>query len=281
MMEILGEFDNESPLYISFCSRISPEEFERQSLSYTQKSLQELYSKMEQNPGICASVVRKRKQLEKEEAGLASYLKAKFSSLFNGGNPLEIEEMEEEVEQLKCEMQMASNYAFAAKRTSQWLLERRSRRSIPSGKCCLCRARTPEPTTPPMPKIFGPYTTQTESSTDLKTPWAGLSSVNQKSLVNLHPLMLNAGGHRSSFQGSDSFGRPKPSSFPRPSGGSGSESFQGTSPSGAASGLNLLLCWKSQESQKKTERKMKPQGLVPTRPGPKRLFMYGKMILSK
>nr|XP_020656497.1 uncharacterized protein LOC110082897 [Pogona vitticeps] len=179
-MEILDEFDNESPLYISFCTRVSPEEFEQQSLSYTEKSLQDLYRRMEQNPGICESIVRKRKQLDQEEADLLSCLKAKLSLLFHGGHPLEMEEMEAEVEQLKREMQKASNYAVAAKRASQWPLARRPRKNILRGKFCPCQTRPPEPTTPPMPKIFGPYPTQAERSTDLNMPWGGLSPINQK-----------------------------------------------------------------------------------------------------
>lgn len=73
-MEILDEFDNEYPLSVSFCKLISLEEFEKQSLSYTQQCLHELYSNMEQNPMICERALRKQKQVEKEEAGLISYL---------------------------------------------------------------------------------------------------------------------------------------------------------------------------------------------------------------
>lgn len=83
-MEILDEFDNESPLYVSFCKRISPEAFERQSLTYTQTSLEELYTQMELNPGACERLVRKRKQLENEEGGLASYLKVHLGAFLIG-----------------------------------------------------------------------------------------------------------------------------------------------------------------------------------------------------
>lgn len=74
-MEILDEFDDEYPLSMSFCKLISLEDFEEQSLSYTQQCLCELYSNMEQNPRICERALRKQKQMEKEEAGLISYLK--------------------------------------------------------------------------------------------------------------------------------------------------------------------------------------------------------------
>lgn len=74
-METLDEFDNEYPLSVSFCKLISLEEFEEQSLSYTQQCLHELYSDMEQNPRICERALRNQKQTENEAAGLISYLK--------------------------------------------------------------------------------------------------------------------------------------------------------------------------------------------------------------
>lgn len=79
-MEALDEFDNEYPLIITFCERISPQDFEKQSLSYTQKSLQDLYTQMEQNPRICERILRKRKQMENEGAGLVQYLKVRLGA---------------------------------------------------------------------------------------------------------------------------------------------------------------------------------------------------------
>lgn len=68
-------FENEYPLSVSFCKLISLEDFKEQSLSCTQQYLHELYSNTEQNPRICKRALRKQKQMEKEEAGLISYLK--------------------------------------------------------------------------------------------------------------------------------------------------------------------------------------------------------------
>ncbi|XP_077163342.1 uncharacterized protein LOC143822279 isoform X2 [Paroedura picta] len=171
-MEILGEFDNESPLYVSFCKRISPEAFERQSCTYTQKSLEELYTQMELNPGVCERLIRKRKQVETEEGGLASYLKAKFFSLFNHGSSLKEEEIHKEVECLMCEMRRVSTYALAAKRVSQWPLERKPRRNIPLERFGSSQSKRPDPAVPSMPKIFGPYPMPVKramgSNTDLK-----------------------------------------------------------------------------------------------------------------
>uniref|UniRef100_A0A7M4EBA9 Uncharacterized protein n=1 Tax=Crocodylus porosus TaxID=8502 RepID=A0A7M4EBA9_CROPO len=114
-METLDEFDDEYPLSVSFCKLISLEDFEEQSLSYTEQCLQELVTNMEQSPGICERAMRKRKQVEKEEAGLVSFLKAKFFGTLQGEmnccNYLGIAEMQEKVAQLKRDMQKANSYA--------------------------------------------------------------------------------------------------------------------------------------------------------------------------
>ncbi|KAM6241243.1 uncharacterized protein M6G45_011675 [Spheniscus humboldti] len=116
-MEILDEFDDEYPLSMSFCKLISLEDFEEQSLSYTQQCLCELYSNMEQNPRICERALRKQKQMEKEEAGLIPYLKAKIFQALQGelnySNYMGTAEMKERVLQLRRDIQRANNYARA------------------------------------------------------------------------------------------------------------------------------------------------------------------------
>jgi len=69
-MEILDEFDNEYPLSISFCKRISLGDFEEQSLSYTRQCLHKLYPWSRTQGSERA--LREQKQMEKYEAGLIS-----------------------------------------------------------------------------------------------------------------------------------------------------------------------------------------------------------------
>ncbi|XP_063171799.1 phospholipase A2 isoform X2 [Candoia aspera] len=201
--------------------RISPEDFERESLTYTRKALRELYAHMEQNPGICTSVVRKRKQLDSEDAGLVSYVKAKFSSVFHHHDSLEMDNIQEEVKQLKCEMQRVNNYAFAAKRASQLPLERTTRKKIALGKANPSQTKVCEPLVPAMPKIFGPFPNQAErlgsmANMDLKQASAGTPPVSQKSLVNLHPVLVRPSGCHSSLWGDNTtFSRLTPTPFPR------------------------------------------------------------------
>ncbi|XP_039188583.1 uncharacterized protein LOC120303268 isoform X2 [Crotalus tigris] len=149
-MEMLNEFDNESPLYVSFCRRISPEDFESQSLTYTQKALRELYAHMEQNPGLCAAIVQKRKQLDSEDAGLVSYMK----------DSLKMDDIRKEVKQLKWEMQKVNNYALAAKKASYLTPERRTRKNLALGTFNPSPTKLGEPVVPTMPKIFGPFPSQ-------------------------------------------------------------------------------------------------------------------------
>ncbi|XP_053135938.1 uncharacterized protein LOC128338075 isoform X2 [Hemicordylus capensis] len=267
-MEILGEFDNESPLYVSFCKRISPEDFERQSLTYTQKCLHDLYTKMEQNPGICERVVQKRKQLESQEAGLASYLKAKFLSLFNyGGNSLEVEEIQEEAEQLKREMQRASNYAFAAKSASRWPSERKPRRNIPLGRFGPGQTKFLDPAVPAMPRIFGPYPTQAERSAGGNTEWTHPQTnvaVHPNSTLDLHPFMLNPGGYNPWLLPSDSCIRLKSSNFPRTPARNATSPFQNDSPSSSTPGLNTPTLAKPRETAEDKENQSLDPSSHPT-----------------
>nr|XP_056715012.1 uncharacterized protein LOC130485886 [Euleptes europaea] len=256
-MESLDEFDNEYPLIISFCKRISPSDFEKQSLSYTQKSLQDLYTQMEQNPRICERILRKRKQVENEEAGLVQYLKAKFFATLQGdmnySNLMEEMEMGEKVEQLKREMQKASDYAFAAKSMPWQELERRTRKNVLSGGFSPSQTSLVDPRISAMPRIFGSFPKQMErpldSSTDLKQLWAGMSSVNQKSIVDLRPFMLNPGGFRPTYLGSNSFSRLKYSSFPRTPVNSPTSSSQSADPSSSGSVFNTPILAKFRDNK--------------------------------
>ncbi|XP_042297397.1 uncharacterized protein LOC121916429 [Sceloporus undulatus] len=234
-MEILDEYDNEYPLIISFCERISPQDFEGQSMYYTQKALQDLYAQMEQNPSICERVVRKKKQEEKENAGLGEYLKAKFFAMLQGdvnyANALGEIEMQERVEQLKRDMKKAHKYARSAWRASWRPPERRTRRAFMLGGFRPRQNRHMVPrSNPDMPKIFGTFPKQMERrlnpNMDLRQLWAGMSSVNQKSMVDLRPLMLNPEGFRPTLLGNSSLGRMRysnPRRFPSHSPASSSQ----------------------------------------------------------
>ncbi|XP_067406200.1 uncharacterized protein [Emydura macquarii macquarii] len=233
-METLDEFDNEYPLSMSFCKLISPEDFEVQSLSYTEQCLQELYTNMEQSPGICERVMRKRKQIEKEEAGLASFLKAKFfwtlQGEMNDCNYVGIAELQEKVVQLKRDMQKVNNYARAAKAVKvRWPRQVTGKKQALEGGFCPSRARASGPTVPPkfaMPRVFGPFPElmskqmdrATASNTDLKHHWAGMSTVNQKSMVDLHAIVLNPGGFHASLQAGNHINKLRYTSFSRPPG---------------------------------------------------------------
>uniref|UniRef100_A0A8C3STQ0 Uncharacterized protein n=1 Tax=Chelydra serpentina TaxID=8475 RepID=A0A8C3STQ0_CHESE len=181
-METLDEFDNEYPLSMSFCKLISPEDFEVQSLSYTEQCLQELYTNMEQSPGICERVMRKRKQMEKEAAGLASFLKAKFFWTLQGEmnycNYVGIAEMQEKVLQLKRDLQKVNNYARGNPCASVSI---RVTRQDLFPLVCSYRTTTSPPSGSPCPQR---------------------ARVNNRGLrmVDLHPIVLNPGGFQASLQ---------------------------------------------------------------------------------
>uniref|UniRef100_A0A674JAW3 Uncharacterized protein n=1 Tax=Terrapene triunguis TaxID=2587831 RepID=A0A674JAW3_9SAUR len=222
-METLDEFDNEYPLSMSFCKLISPEDFEVQSLSYTEQCLQELYINMERSPGICERVMRKRKQMDKEAAGLASFLKAKFFWTLQGEmnycNYVGIAEMQEKVVQLKRDMQKVNNYARAAKAVKV----RRPRqvtgkKQALEGGFCPSWARTSGSTAPPkftMPRVFGPFPELMSKQVLLALFLNALSS---NSMIDLHPMVLNPGGFHASLQAGNHLNKLSPNPSPQKTG---------------------------------------------------------------
>ncbi|XP_068510171.1 uncharacterized protein [Anas acuta] len=199
-METLDEFDNEYPLSITFCRQISPEDFEEQSVSYTRQCLQELYAAMEQNPWVCERALRKQKQVEKEEAGLFSYIKAKIFWTLQGelnySNYMDIAEMREKVCQLRRDMKRVNNYAQGAKtRKGRHTRHSWGKMHTLGGGFSPLRSKAPEPPKITMPRVFGPFpklTNQqvdrtTVSSPDLKFWWNGTATLNQKRLPGSDP----------------------------------------------------------------------------------------------
>lgn len=159
MMETLEEFDQEYPLSKMFCKRMTKEEFDIEAMTYTEKALQDLFRSMDQNPSLCEKVVRKRKQAELENAGLKSFIKAKFFSAVDGKmnrcNAVEIDELQERLQGLKDEMTKVQMYACEAKgpRTSKRLAEKRQKEqaenSTKTGSCRPVLAATVPPAPPP------------------------------------------------------------------------------------------------------------------------------------
>ncbi|XP_068766917.1 uncharacterized protein [Struthio camelus] len=256
-MESLDEFDNEYPLSVSFCKLISTEDFEEQSLSYTQQCLHELFSAMEQNPGICERAVRKQKQMEKEEAGLMSFLKAKVCWTLQGElnycNYVGFAEMQEKVSQLRRDMQRASNYARAAKTgKGQRARQLRGKKNPLEGGFSPFHSRIPETPKVTLPRVFGPFPDVVKkqvdraaaSSPDLKQKWAGVSMMSQKSMVDLRPIVLNPGGFYNSLQAGNCMNKLKHTNFSRLLGSAPMPSPQNADSTGtkpAASVLNTPM----------------------------------------
>ncbi|XP_021268587.1 uncharacterized protein LOC110406421 [Numida meleagris] len=226
-MEILDEFDNECALSVSFCKQVSPEAFEEQSVFYTKQCLQELFSKMEQNPRICERALRKQKQMEKEEAGMVSYIKAKICWTLQGelnySNYMDIAELEEKVSQLRQRIQKVNNYAQGAKnrkgRYSRPLCGKRY--TLKGGFSPSC-SKAPEPPKLTMPRVFGPFSEitnkqmdrATTSSPDLKCWWCGLTAVTQKRLPGNAALPSQNAGSTGIKPAASALNTPGPCKLP-------------------------------------------------------------------
>ncbi|XP_036596137.1 uncharacterized protein LOC118832856 isoform X2 [Trichosurus vulpecula] len=203
-MEVLDEFDWEHPLTFTFCELISEEAFERQAVSYTERSLRRLFRSMDRNPALGERVVRKWKQEERERLGLISFLTGRFFQALQGDlnryNNVGALELQQRLDHLKKKMQKLNTYAQDARQ------KRRKR-----GACGLDRSpstagsilsRSPGATTISncsaipvtyMPRVFGPFPPLSDEQTEtlagpnsevklMQLNWTGLSAAPKRSL---------------------------------------------------------------------------------------------------
>lgn len=88
-MEVLDEFDSEFPQTVTFCQRISREDFERQAVTYTGRALRRLFRSLDRNPALAERVVRLGKQAQSEQHGLLSFLWVRVSPQHPLGYPVQ------------------------------------------------------------------------------------------------------------------------------------------------------------------------------------------------
>uniref|UniRef100_S4R9A1 Uncharacterized protein n=1 Tax=Petromyzon marinus TaxID=7757 RepID=S4R9A1_PETMA len=114
-MECMDEFDPEVPLRVTYCHTLSQEEFEEQGSAHTSAALAELIRTLAQHPQLHARTLRRRRQEQAEEAGVFSFIKAKFCLLVQGENnecsTVGDEELQREIEALREQMNQAFQYA--------------------------------------------------------------------------------------------------------------------------------------------------------------------------
>ncbi|XP_020852299.1 uncharacterized protein LOC110215282 [Phascolarctos cinereus] len=218
-MEVLDEFDWEHPLTFTFCELISEEAFERQAVSYTERSLRRLFRSMDRNPALGERVVRKWKQEERERHGLISFLTGRFFQALQGDlnhyNNVGASELQQRLDHLKKKMQKLNNYAQDAKQKKKKRGTYRLDHSPSTAGSILSRSpvtttistRSAIPVTY-MPRVFGPFPPLSDEQTEtlagpdsevkvMKLNWTGLSAA-PKRVVDLTPLVLNPGGFHSS-----------------------------------------------------------------------------------
>ncbi|XP_056677324.1 uncharacterized protein LOC130458171 isoform X4 [Monodelphis domestica] len=202
-MEVLEEFDWEYPLTFTFCELISEEAFERQAVSYTERSLRRLFRSMDRNPALGERVVRKWKQEERERSGLTSFLAGRFFKALQGDlnyyNSVGALELQQRLDILKRRMQKLNIYAQEARRKKRKRRSHRLDHSPSTGGSVLSRSpgasttstRPPIPVTY-MPRVFGPFPSLSDEQTEtlagpnsemkvVQLNWTGLSSSPKRS----------------------------------------------------------------------------------------------------
>ncbi|XP_061418141.1 leiomodin-2-like isoform X2 [Lethenteron reissneri] len=226
-MECMDEFDPEVPLRVTYCHTLSQEEFEEQASAHTSAALAELSRTLAQQPQLHARTLRRRRQEQAEEAGVFSFIKAKFYLLVQGENnecsTVGDEELQREIEALREKMNRAFEHAEEAKdgrrRFSKRLAEKKQTNCMPPPPTALPptappptalpptalpplapppTAPPPPPPAPPLPKAQVPLRERTNPMANAvaQTPELlksyGLTSLNKKRVGDAKTL-CNAG----------------------------------------------------------------------------------------
>ncbi|KAF5921504.1 hypothetical protein HPG69_010684 [Diceros bicornis minor] len=198
-MEVLDEFDSEMPPSVTFCQRISEEDFERQATTYTKRALRRLFRSIDRNPKLAERVVRKGKQAECERRGLLSFLWGEL----NYCNCVGAGEIHRRLEQLRRSIYRAHLYSQDAKKRRKRKLKKPEPILLRHRSTSLCLPPTlvpPLPLPPPattmasevapspsvctMPRVFGPYNPL--PCRQRPSPQAGLGPL--RSAPSSHPV---------------------------------------------------------------------------------------------
>ncbi|XP_025893220.1 uncharacterized protein LOC112945773 [Nothoprocta perdicaria] len=148
-------------------------------------------------------------------------------------NYVGIAEMQEKASQLRRNMQRANNYARAAKTgKGRCARQLRGKKKPLEGGFSPSHSRLPETSKLTMPKVFGPFPEvvnkqvdrNAASNPDLKQQWAGVSAMSQKSMVDLHPIVLNPGGFYNSLQAGNGVNKLRHTNISRLLGGASTPS---------------------------------------------------------
>ena len=111
MAEFLEEFDQPSPLPVSFCQQIPSEEFDQRSAQNTKDALQALIDHIEGKPEELYKIIRRKKA---DNLKLFQFLKVKVLNKLQDDyleKYFPEDQCKEELQNLTREMESAFNYA--------------------------------------------------------------------------------------------------------------------------------------------------------------------------
>lgn len=129
-IENMDEFDVPCHMTAVYCNQLAEEDYEKQTVSETERALENLISYMEKNPQVYKKILKKKMKEEKENEGLFSFLKVKMMTLIKGEENVSFvsdRECDQRLEELKTGMSKAFDYNLESKglRKSKRLAEKR------------------------------------------------------------------------------------------------------------------------------------------------------------
>uniref|UniRef100_K1P6V3 Uncharacterized protein n=1 Tax=Magallana gigas TaxID=29159 RepID=K1P6V3_MAGGI len=112
-IENMDEFDAPCHMTAIFCNQLAEEDYEKQTVSETERALENLISYMEKNPQVYKKILKKKMKEEKENEGPFSFLKVKMMTLIKGEENVSFvsdRECDQRLEELKTGMSKAFDY---------------------------------------------------------------------------------------------------------------------------------------------------------------------------
>lgn len=151
MSQTLDEFDQPTPTSISYCHKISSEEFDLQSAQTTKDALHDLMKHLEQRPQEFYDIIRRKKA---DSLQVLQFVKVKVMNKFKDRyleKYFPEEQCRQELDSLKTQMASAFDYAQEGKKTGVRFSKRLAEKKQIQQPLCTSTPRNPASMPPPPP----------------------------------------------------------------------------------------------------------------------------------
>lgn len=109
----LEEYGEASPMCVSYCKRVTEEEYEEQTSKETEKAIEELMILMEKHPELYRRVLQRRKRDDMENGGFMSFLKARAMYFWQRDSAFDVSDDECKAKTKKLHNEMTKVFHYS------------------------------------------------------------------------------------------------------------------------------------------------------------------------